>query len=289
MRSAGAAPLVLGLLAAAVGATFLWNVGALPGMASRNMLSFVLGLALGWAGHHAAHRRFGAEAPFALASAVLLLVLVAGTELDGVKRWLPIGPLQLQPALILGPLLLAIAASREGRHWRSAILVPLGLIAIQPDAATSVALAVGVAVLMADASRRAVHGWSRRRVIIAALAIALAVLGLIFAGLQTPPPVAFVEGTVGIATLSGPIAIALHGLAVALALVALASRHDPAGVSLTAYFGVSIVAAVFWAFPMPIVGAGPSHLIGFGLAIGWLAVGDRTASRANSYRVRQQA
>ena len=98
-------------------------------------------------------------------------------------------------------------------------------------------------------------------------------------GLPTPPPVAFVEGTVGIAVLSGSSAIALHAIAIALMLAALLTRRDPAGASLAAYFGVSVLAAVFMAFPMPVAGAGPSHLIGFGIAIGWLAVGDRIASR----------
>lgn len=279
MRAAGTAPLALGTLAVAIGATFLWNVGALPGMASRNIASFILGLVLGWGAHHTAHRRHGAEILFALASAILLLVLVIGIELDGVKRWLPIGPIHVQVALILSPLLLAIAASREGRHWRAAVLVPLALIAAQPDAATSVALALGVAILMADASWHSVRGWSRRRIMIAVLSLTLAILGLVIAGIQTPPPVAFVEGTVEIAALSGPPAIALHALAVALALAALISRHNPAGTALAAYFGVSFIAAAFWAFPMPIIGAGPSHVIGYGLAIGWLMVADRSASR----------
>lgn len=279
MRAAGAAPLILGTLAVAVGATFLWNVGALPGMASRNVASFMLGLVLGWAGHHIGHRRYGAEILFTAASAILLLVLLIGIELDGVKRWLPLGPIHVQAALILSPLLLAISASREGRHWRAAVLAPLALIAAQPDAATSVALALGVVVLMADVSRHSVRGWSRRRTAIAILSLSLAIVGLLVAGVQTPPPVAFVEGTVGIAVYSGPPAVALHVLAIILAIAALASRRVPAGTALAAYFAMSSIAAVFWAFPMPIVGAGPSHLIGFGLAIGWLAVADRTASR----------
>ena len=33
------------------------------------------------------------------------------------------------------------------------------------------------------------------------------------------------------------------------------------------------------AFPMPLAGAGPSHLIGFGIAVGWLAVRDRAIGR----------
>lgn len=283
MRAAGAAPLVLGTLAVATGATFLWNVGALPGMASRNIASFVLGLLLGWGGHHLAHRRLGAELLFAAASAILLLVLLAGIELDGVKRWLPVGPVHVQPALILAPSLLALAASREGRHWRVAVLLPVALIAAQPDGATSIALAAGVAALMAAASGRSRRGWSQRRIATSAGAFILAILGLIVAGMPTPPPVAFVEGTVEIALLSGASAVALHILTIGLMLTALISRDDPVGASLAAYFGVSVLAAIFMAFPMPLAGAGPSHLIGFGIAIGWLTVRDRAIGRTAAF------
>jgi hypothetical protein len=81
-------------------------------------------------------------------------------------------------------------------------------------------MAACVATLMADASRRSARGWSRRRIAIAVLSLSLATLGLLLAGIQTPPPVAFVEGTVGIAALSGSFAVALHILAAALALAA---------------------------------------------------------------------
>jgi hypothetical protein len=80
-----------------------------------------------------------------------------------------------------------------------------------------------------------------------------------------------VEGTVGIAALSGPFAAVLHFAAIALMIAALLSRTDPTGLALAAYFTVATLAAVFWAFPMPVAGAGPSHLIGFGIATGWLA------------------
>jgi cell division protein FtsW (lipid II flippase) len=284
MRNAGVAQLALGTLAVMAGAAFLWVAGALPGMASRNIGSFLLGLLLGWGLHHAAHRRTGAEILFALASASLLAVLLVGIELEGVKRWIPLGPLHVQPALILAPLLLALAASREGRHWRALVLIPVGLIAAQPDGATAMALAAGVVALMAAASGRARRGWSQRRIAIAAGAFILVIVSLIVAGMPTPPPVAFVEGTTGIALLSGAPAMALHFIAIALMLAALLYCRDPAGASLAAYFTVSVLAAIFMAFPMPIAGAGPSHLIGFGIAIGWLAVRDRIANQIQPAR-----
>lgn len=275
-------PLALGTAAVLCGSLFLIDVGALPGMATRNIAAYGLGLVLGWVGHRFAHVRWGAAILFSAATLVLGAVLAVGIELDGVRRWLALGPVNLQPALVLCPLLLAIAGSREGRHWRVAILLPLVLVAAQPDAASAVALAVGVAAMMASASNRARKGWSRRRIATAIGAVALAVVGLVAWGIQTPPPVAFVEGTAGIAALSGGIAALLHFLAVALAVVALLVRHDPAGAALAGYVATAAVAAIFWAFPMPIAGAGPSHLIGFGIAIGWLATRDRLARRGRA-------
>jgi len=271
MRRAGATPLALASLAVASGAAFLWNVGALPGMATRNIAAFGLGLAFGWAAHHLSYRRHGATILFSIGTAILALVLAFGIEANGVRRWLDVGPAIIQPALILSPLLLAIIASREGRHWRVAILLPVLFLGLQPDAASMLALTAGVAALMAGASGLSRRGWTVRRVGITAGALGVTVIGLAISGIQTPPPVAFVEGTVAIATLSGPIAGILHFAAIALMIAALLSCANPTGLALAAYFTAATLAAAFWAFPMPVAGAGPSHLVGFGLATGWLA------------------
>jgi len=280
MQRASALPLTLGSSAVAAGLVFLWDVGALPAMISRNVAAFALGLLAGWAARAACRRKSGAAILFALATAVLALLLAAGITVDGVTRWIAFGPLNVQPALFLAPLVLAVAASRRSRHWRAAVLLPIALIAAQPDAATMVAMAAGVAALLASASRHSPHGWSRRRMLIAAGALGLVVAGLLVAGIRTPPPVAFVEGTVGIARLSGTTAVMLHLACVGLMVVALLSSRNPAGATLAAYFAVAAFVATFWAFPMPVVGAGPSHLVGFGIAIAWLASRDTAAEHS---------
>jgi len=171
MRSAGARPLALASLAVGAGAAFLWNVGALPGMATRNIAAFGIGLAVGWIAHLFAFRSYGAAILFSIGTAILALVLIVGIEMEGVRRWLEVGPVVVQPALILSPLLLAIVASREGRHWRVAILLPILLVALQPDAASMLALAAGVAALMAGASGLSPRGWTGRRLAITAAAL----------------------------------------------------------------------------------------------------------------------
>ena len=269
MRQGAAAP-VLAVLAVACGAGFLISIGALPGMATFNGLSFVLGLAVGWGTHRLAGIRHGAAVIFGLASMALVLVLVAGTTINGVTRWLPLGPLNVQPALILSPLLLAIVAGREGRHWRFAILLPILLVALQPDAATMLALTAGAATIAAAASVRSTRGWTARRIALASSAAIITIAALVWAGIQTPPAVAFVEGTVELARLSGPTAILLH-VATAVLMIASLLSAGRGGAALAAYFATAAAAAVFWAFPMPLAGAAPSHALGFGIAAGWLA------------------
>lgn len=173
-------------------------------------------------------RNVGAVALFALATAILAVVLIVGIEVEGVRRWLAIGPLQLQPGLIVAPLILALVASKANRHWGLAALVPLALVAVQPDAATAAALAPGIAVV-ATANLSARRGWSSGGIWLAFAAPALAILALLFLSLRTPPPVAFVEGTGQLALISGPVAFVLNLAAILLALAAMLARNSTAG------------------------------------------------------------
>ena len=276
MRNAGLAPLTLGSLAVLAGVIFLWAVGALPSMISRNLVAFFLGLALGLACHRAARSKLGASGLFLAASTILFLVLITGVEIEGVRRWLQIGPITLQPALIFCPLLLALADGQRDRRWRLAPLLPLALIALQPDAATLIAFATGVAMLVHRDVRTAGLAGVHAGLLTGLVVIVAALVALALAGPRTPPPVAFVEGTIALAATSAT-AMLLHLLATALMLASLFSGSDGNGRSIASYFLIITIAAIFWSFPMPLAGASASHLIGFGLAVGWLTAHGRAA------------
>lgn len=261
MRGARAIPLALATLATCVGAAFLWNVGALPGMASRNVAAFVVGLAIGFGALRLSRRHRGS--PLLLAGcSLLLLMALFGIEADGVRRWISFGPFTLQPALIVTPMLLALLGSEEGRKWRPWLVVPAALIALQPDAASLGALATGMAVTI----RR-----SDGPQMLAAMLLTAALAALAIIGMRTPPPIAFVEDTVTIAVTSGAVARVLLLAAIVLMALAPLSGKSPSGPAVTAYFLVSAAIAMLWAFPMPIAGAAPSHLLGFGAAMAILA------------------
>lgn len=267
MRPSGFAPIV-GALAVLAGAAFLLIVGSMPGMATRNIVAYLVGLAMGFGALWISRRSWGLPLLLAGASIVLLLTLI-GVETDGVRRWISVGPFTLQPALIVTPLLLASVGSEVARKWRLWLVIPAALIALQPDAASLAALAAGMAVM---ARKSDGPPFLAAAIIVAALALIAAT------GVLTPSPVAFVEGTASTAFTSGPAAMALHLAAIVLMAAAPLNRRSPSGGAVAAYFLVCAIIAMLWAFPMPIAGAAPSHLLGFGCAMAILA-GERWNKR----------
>ena len=105
--------------------------------------------------------------PLLLASfALLLVVLVAGTPVNGARRWLTIGPATLQPSE-LAKLALALwvaaylsrspAPQSIGELFRPIGVVfgaSLGLILIEPDLGTAISIAVMLAVVLVVAGTR---------------------------------------------------------------------------------------------------------------------------------------
>ncbi len=280
MSRAGAAPLVLGALAVLAGAAFLRDVGALPGLSSRNVVAFVLGVAIGLASARLMGKTLGRPIMIAVTSAILVLVVAQGMEIDGVRRWLAVGPITLQPALILCPLLLAMRDERESGSTALWLVVPAVLIVLQPDAATFAAFAAGIATELFQRRSTVERALRHGSISTGAGIIVGALIVLAFIGIRTPPPVAFVEGTKALAVTSGMVAMALHGAALVLMIAALACARHQRGWAVASYFVVCAVAAGFWSFPMPIAGGSPSHMIGFGLAAGWLTARGSAARQA---------
>jgi rod shape determining protein RodA len=92
---------------------------------------------------------------------MLLAVEVVGAVGGGSQRWLEAGPIRIQPSELMKPVLvLAMAKFYDGLpvgmtgSWRSLvpggilIAMPIGLVLMQPDLGTSLAIAFGGAVVM---------------------------------------------------------------------------------------------------------------------------------------------
>ena len=74
------------------------------------------------------------------ALALLTLPLLASFDIEGVRRWITLGPVRLHSGGLAVPLL-ACCVAADGRLVRLSVVAALALAFVQPDAATAAALA----------------------------------------------------------------------------------------------------------------------------------------------------
>ena len=234
-----AATLIVGLLGVAV-----WKGSARPTATLSGLAALGIGLAL-------------------LATALL------GHSLDGATRWVRVGPLSLQPGLILGPLLAVLFSRDRSVLATTGTVIAAAALALQPDRATAGALTAGLAALaIANPDRRVLLALSA-----ASLAFAVALVRP-----DTLPAQPFVEQVlysafqthwlVGLAVWVGAVLLivpAVYGWV-----------RDPENRPTYAVFGAVwmalIAASALGNYPTPLVGYGASSVLGFILCLAGLPV-----------------
>ena len=263
------APLAWAALAVVAGCGLLVTLGAPPRMPIVNAAALLIGL-LGVAAIWAC-RRVGAPAKsgdiaLILASALIPLTALVGPQTDGVARWLVIGGLTIQPAMIIVPLVaLGLALRPTPLRSAAAVVAALGL-AIQPDPGCAAMLLLGVvAPLRAEAGRTPA----------ALVAVVAATIGLVVAVARNValPPVPFVEGVFPDALRAGlfPALLAVSATMLMLAPGIVRPLRAPH----FAFLGVWIAAlamALLGPYPTPVVGFGGSGVLGLVLTAGLLAL-----------------
>ena len=208
-------------------------------------------------------------------AAVLTLAALAATLLapgvEGVHRWVPLGPVRLHAAAVLLPLLLvAMQRMAEVRGWWTSTGVAVGvalLRLVQPDAAQATAFAAGCLVLLLPLA-------GRDPLRLAGMLVLPVLAGLAWLRKDPLAPVPYVEGIVHLAAGLG----AGWAVAAVVSLLVLplpfflagrrAGKH--AGHALGAYVTITVLAALLTGnFPVPVMGYGVSPIIGYlaGLAV----------------------
>lgn len=239
-------------------------------LVGRNLAAWMIG-GLCAVGLAAATRR-GVPGWIAWLAPLLLGACFLMPDLQGVHRWIGLGPIRLNAAMLVLPAAVVAFAAASRTGWLSwiPIVATLPLLVWQPDASQATALAI-VAVVAAVRLRDC---W-----FIALAIVAAAIVAAADAWLQPDPlaPVPEVEGIVGLALAISPLAaMALMALLVATAAVpiALAVRSPGArlaGLLLSLLLLAWIITPFFGAFPVPFAGIGPSPILGAWLGIGLLA------------------
>jgi cell division protein FtsW (lipid II flippase) len=226
--------------------------------------------------HRAPRSTPRALAIVAIAALLLLTATLLTPGVEGVRRWVSIGPLQLNAAFVTLPILLIVfggivrgdVASSTTWLVRSAVLIAAAVLVLQPDGSQATAFAVALAVLLLQRTT-AIHDW-----LVAAIVVISAIISW-----SRPDPldaVPYVEGIVGLAASDGPMWL----IAALVALVLLpipfladaATRHAGYRVSLAlaAYFAAASIVSFVKPYPVPLLGFGLSPILGYFVALGWV-------------------
>lgn len=258
------------LPALSIGILVMSSAGLAPSIWMANGAAALVGVLAALAAW--AWRRLAGRGPVPLSwllpsALVLLGATLMAPGVQGVHRWLPVGPVQLHAgALLLPPLLVALSRARWVPSVAVAIMSSIILL-LQPDAAQAASFAAGWVVLAVTEPGRTGRG--RRGMIVAVAALAAASL------LRTDPlgPVPHVEGIVGMAAAKG-LPWAAAGVASLLVVPAsLAWSRGRPETALAAYTITTLFAAWLGHHPVPILGFGVSPILGYYLALTALALG----------------
>jgi len=190
--------------------------------------------------------------------ALFVLPLLTGPSMNGIARWLPIGPFILHAGMLTIPAL-AVLAARDDRLGPPALAAALLIALAQPDFASAFALiggAIGAYQVRSD--------WRFGLVVIGGFFIAIA------AALQGElPAVPFVERIIIDALPTAPLMAALIALSIAGAVLIMLfgtglpriARY-PTGMTLFGFW----LAALISNYPTPLAGYGAAAIIGYALA-----------------------
>lgn len=208
-------------------------------------------------------------------AAFLVATLVFGPDVEGVRRWLPIGPVQLHVGMIVLPaMFVALAAARAGTMLVATTVLAV-IFWLQPDAGSASALVGGTAGL-ALARRGSQAPWL-------GLGIAIAGLAATLARPDPLEPVAFVETALGDAWRTAPLLGAMMALSLAAAILLApwlvehqSARHSRVSWAVSGAFAGFAASSFILDHPQPLVGYGASPILGMALAL-WLV-----RSRADS-------
>jgi cell division protein FtsW (lipid II flippase) len=267
---------VLPLLPILIGAWVARAHGVSPKAFGTNIAAAALGLVLAALLGRRSWNHPGCLAPVLAATALALLAAtLLFPSLEGVHRWISLGPVRLNASAVTLPwILLALrmllSQARPG--------LALGLVAVpqlihiaQPDAGQATAFSAGVLVLFSTA-RSIPKGWS-----VAGSAIAVTGTALAWGRADPLGAVPHVERILHLAADQGvpwllAALVALGGLFLPMVhgVVRLRSTRSEAAamaLSLGAYFGGALAATELGNFPVPMLGAGAGHVLGWYCAL----------------------
>ncbi len=210
----------------------------------------------------------------------LLATALFGLSSEGATRWASLGPILLQPSLILLPMLIVgLAQARSPLAMAGASLAAVAL-AVQPDRAMAGALAASLAMLALLRWDR----WSWLGCIAAMAGFAVTLLRP-----DRLPAMPYVDGILYSAFEVHPVAgLAVLGGAGLLVVPAIIGWKEPrqreTSILLGTCWTAVIAAAALGNYPTPLVGYGGSAIVGYLLSVSMIPRASRTEPARSTRR-----
>lgn len=203
-------------------------------------------------------------------STLVLLLTFIDPGIEGVHRWIGIGPVKFYIGSIVMPIIIIGLWNMAQKSWWSSVFITIGisvLLVLQPDASQLTAFVIAMSI---DLWNKGNNNFLKLSII--GLLMTLVVILWIF--LDSLAPVPYVEGIINLARNIGK-----YWLIVAVvSLVILPTPFiffPPENFKLLSmgigiYYIVILVSTQLGNFPIPLMGYGISPIIGYFIAITWL-------------------
>lgn len=236
---------------------------------SQNILGFLIGILLSYL-LSKKPKVFGSV--FTVSISILLLLLTFfDLGMEGVHRWVSIGPIRFYIASIVLPILIiGLEKILKNTNWWIPAIITVGvslLLVLQPDASQTTAFIVPMAIILSCNTNN-----NYLRCIILGLSSLIIIFTWIH--LDTLPPVAYVEDIVEMVAAMGIVWFILGIISLIilpLPFIIFPPRNNKLlSICLGTYFILVLITTRFGNFPVPLMGYGISPILGYYVAIAWL-------------------
>lgn len=200
----------------------------------------------------------------------LLLLTFLNPGMEGVHRWISIGVIRLNIAMIVVPvIMIRLGRLMQTKELGLGSVAAIGTVVVlffQPDASQLTGFAIPMMILISSETRSKL--W---RLLIISVFSVCAILSWVH--LDSLPPVNYVEGIVSMAADMGVLWLVLGIISLAiLPLPFLLFPPENAGLisrCIGVYYIIILVSTVPGNFPVPLMGYGLSPIIGYFISLIW--------------------
>ncbi len=199
-------------------------------------------------------------------SLTLLFLTLFGNGTDGVHRWIKLGIINVNVAMIVLPITIVASYNlliKKRVKYALIFIVSIAiLLVLQPDASQLMGFSIPIVIILFD---KKINLNPILRYVISLILILLMILSWIF--LDKLAPVSYVEGILGLLNNMSPILMVM-GI-ISLILIPLSFILFPPkefrrlSICIGLYYSLIVIATLFGNFPVPFMGYGISPIIGY--------------------------